>query len=120
MLLGGTSLVLLWWLAHQTGTSFPFLSYGHYIRQFSVRQSRQLSDILGWQKQDFIGNQQFIYVEHIMDGEQYTNGLKTTIAEYGGEKRSFEVYTNHETKANLSAGVYIADRTAYQFSGRRI
>ena len=55
-----------------------------------------------------------------MDGEQYTNGLKTTIAEYGGEKRSFEVYTNHETKANLSAGVYIADRTAYQFSGRRL
>lgn len=52
-------------------------------------------------KGDLIGNQQFVYVEHIMDGDKYTNGMKITLAEYGGRERSFEVYTNHEIKANL-------------------
>ena len=41
-----------------------------------------------------------------MDGEQYTNGLKTTIAEYGARNALWGIY-EYETKANLSAGVYI-------------
>jgi hypothetical protein len=77
---------------------------------------------------DFIGNQQFISVEHIMDGEQYTNGMKIIVSEYGGEKRSFAVYTNHEIKANLSGfqiyglledGRYLA-RTVEMLHGEKL
>ncbi|NMB33527.1 MAG: hypothetical protein GX992_04725 [Clostridium sp.] len=50
---------------------------------------------------DSIGNRQFVYVEHIMDGEQLTNGMEIVVAEYGGEERRFRVYTNHEASANL-------------------
>lgn len=77
---------------------------------------------------DYIGNQQFVHVEHIMDGEQYTNGMKITVAEYGGEKRFFEVYTNHEISANLTGfqiyglmeeGRYLA-RTVEMLHGDKI
>lgn len=101
--------------------------FGYYILTLDLSGGNVISikePIRGY----FIGNQQFFYVEHIMDGQQYINGMRITVAEYGGKKRCFAVHTNHEISANLigsqiyglmEGGRYLA-RTVEMLPGDKI